>query len=75
MSRSHAQLLRLRKEEAIEFRLFYAVSFTVFLLAATIARCLPREWRPYPLGQEDHKSIFGEARAAANEIVPFAFMS
>ena len=74
MTRTSAQALRLRKEEAVEFRLFYAVSFGIFLVAAMLARILPREWRPYPLGRAG-RSILGEARTAANEIVPFAFMS
>ena len=72
--RRNASPARARKEEAIEFRLIFMVSFAIFLLVATFARLLPRDWRPYPAGPEGYASVFDEARSAANTFVPFAFM-
>jgi hypothetical protein len=65
---------RLRKEEAGEFRLIFVASFVIFLLVGLVSRFLPEHWRPVPAGLEGGKSLIGEARAAANTFVPFAFM-
>jgi hypothetical protein len=65
---------RLRQKEAIEFRLLFTVTFTVFLMAAAVSRLLPADWRPLPPQAGADRSIIGEAKAAANMIVPYAFM-
>lgn len=58
-----------RKDEAREFRLIFAVSFAVFLVAAVVARLVP-SGRP----AEPRRSILDEARAAARTSIPFAYM-
>ncbi len=65
---------RVRREEAIEFRLILLVSFAVFLVAVLVARLLPGGWRPNLPGSEGQLSVIGEARAAARTFAPFAFM-
>lgn len=60
-----------RQRETLQFRLIYLVSFMVFLLAAIVGRLAPGAWRRGHRG----KSIFGEAKAAANTVVPFVFMA
>lgn len=65
---------RTRSKETWEFRLIFAVCFLMFLIGACFARLLPRRNRAgaaHPLGP---KSIFGEAKLAASNSVPFAFM-
>jgi hypothetical protein len=59
-----------RREETVEFRLIFAATFTVFLVAAMVARILPWQWQQQRAGS----SVFAEAKAAASTIVPFAFM-
>lgn len=68
MLRSSGSPTKARKEEALEYRLLYAVSFGLFLLAALVARALPFGRRP------GGPSIVGEARTAASTCIPFAFM-
>lgn len=60
-----------RPRETLQFRLIYLVSFVVFLLAAIVGRLAPNSWRR---GQQG-KSIFGEAKSAADTVVPFVFMA
>jgi hypothetical protein len=74
MLNSSGSQSRFRKEEALEFRLLYAVSFALFLVAAVIARLVPWHWRPFVRRQSGGLSIIGEARAAASTCIPFAFM-
>jgi hypothetical protein len=64
----HAPLSKVRRKEAIEFRLLYGAAFLVFLVAAGLSRLAP--------GAQGRarRSILGEARAAANTCLPFAFM-
>ncbi len=64
-------LAELRQRDRIEFRLLLWASFALFLVVALAGRLLPRAWRPFRSGG---KSVIGEAREAANTIVPFAFM-
>jgi hypothetical protein len=65
---------RTRKAQEGEFRLIFLASFVIFLLAGIVARLLPPRWRRRVPGQVGYESIFGEAKAAANTFVPFAFM-
>lgn len=78
MARSHKEhstLARITQEEAQEFRFIYIASFVVFLAIAVIARVLPKQWGRGGLADaQGHLSIIGEAKAAANTFVPFAFM-
>jgi hypothetical protein len=60
-----------RQQEALEYRLVYLAGFAVFLAVAVATRLLPAGRRRSP-GRD--RSIVGEARAAANTFIPFAFM-
>jgi len=63
---SHA---RMRAKEAQEFRLIFIATFPLFLAAGLVKRAVsPRR------GAARRKSVFAEARAAANTCIPFAFM-
>ena len=63
-----------RKGETLEFHLIYAICFGLCLVAACASRLAPwRLWSSAPDG-ESHKSIFMEAKLAASNSVPFAFM-
>ncbi|MFZ1108190.1 MAG: hypothetical protein WAN43_07580 [Rhodomicrobium sp.] len=65
-SRPHAHI---RAREAKEFRLMLIATFPLFLAAGLLGRALsPRRTA------NQRKSIFAEARAAANTCIPFAFM-
>jgi hypothetical protein len=59
--------------ETAEFRLIFALCFAAFLLEAIASRAMP--WRGHvdTLG-EQRKSVFAQARAAADRTIPFAFM-
>lgn len=61
----------LRQRDRFEFRLLLWASFAIFLVVALFGRLLPPALRPF---HSTGKSVFGEAREAANTIVPFAFM-
>jgi hypothetical protein len=60
--------------DAIEFRLIYIASFTIFLAGAAIERLMPWRWLALWSGSRRRGSIIGEAKAAANTFTPFAFM-
>jgi hypothetical protein len=52
----------------LEFNLIMAVAFIAFFFAIAIKRLMPWNWG------RDAKSIFGAAKSAAYNSVPFAFM-
>jgi hypothetical protein len=59
-----------RGKDRIEFRLIYAASYAAYLALALIERASPLYWwRGGP-----RKSAFREAREAASNSVPYAFM-
>jgi light-harvesting complex 1 beta chain len=74
LHRQTGSATRVKKQESYEFRLIFVVSFMIFLVAATVGRLLPTQWRAYAPGPSGYKSIIGEARAAANTFVPIVFM-
>lgn len=61
----------LRRKKAVEFSLYFALLFPIFLLVALVSRLLPRRMRPF--GPE-RRSVIGDARAAAYTVLPFVFM-
>jgi hypothetical protein len=63
-----------RHGESIEYGAIYMVAFAFFLLAATAHRLIPSRWRPNLDPSGKSRSIIAEARAAAGNSVPFAFM-
>ncbi len=66
---------RRREAGSGEFWLYFAISFPIFLTIAVLARLLPRAWRPGLAALRGEGSVFGEAKAAANKVLPFVFMS
>jgi hypothetical protein len=58
-----------RASEAREFRLMFFLAFLLFLTAGAMKRLVT------PLHGAGRKSLFAEARAAANTCLPFAFMN
>jgi hypothetical protein len=64
-------LLDLRQRDRLEFRLLLGATFLICLPIALVSRALPMARRPF---RSRGKSVFGEAREAANTIAPFAFM-
>ncbi|WP_416900187.1 MAG: hypothetical protein ACMVY4_10980 [Minwuia sp.] len=64
-----------RQSEKIEYRLLYAATFSVCLIGATASRLAPGGRQAYAPADGRRRSVFGDARAAADRIVPFAFMA
>ena len=60
-----------RKGESSEYRLLMVASLPIFLVAAIAGRVLPSGEHAVP---GERLSVIGEARAAADMYVPFAFM-
>lgn len=61
--------------ERRQFRWMVAVGFLLLLLPATVARLSGWRWRPWPpAGREGYGSIIGEAKAAAETYIVFAFL-
>ena len=58
----------IRAREAKEFRLMFLATFPLFLAAGVVTRAFSRG------NARQRKSVFAEARAAANTCIPFAFM-
>jgi len=73
MVKNCGSTLRLRQEMRWEYRFLYVLAFLYFLAVTTVTRVLPRAWRPHLPGVEPRQSVFGEARAVAGTLVPFAF--
>lgn len=76
MSRaSRPELMAEIGAEARQFQLLFALCFLGFLAVATVARCVGWRWRPWPPAPGGYKSVFAEARNAANAYLPFAFLN
>jgi len=73
MVKSCGSTLRLRQEMRWEYRFLYVLAFLYFLAVTASTRVLPHAWRPHLPGVEPRQSVFGEARAVAGTLVPFAF--
>lgn len=74
IEKNNGSLSRLKKKEAVEFRLIFMLIFPVFLAAAILARLIPGHKRSFIGAAQAGRSVIGEARAAANTCIPFAFM-
>ena len=74
-ARSASTRSRRRNTGRYEFWLYFAVSFPIFLTIAVLARLLPKPWRPGIAAMQGQGSVFGEAKAATNRVLPFVFMS
>ncbi len=64
----------LRKADEREFQIFFALSMPFFLMMAAVSRVLPARWRLIERASGSKRSIFGDARAAAFQTIPFVFM-
>jgi hypothetical protein len=67
------EMMKLRRREALEYRLIFFLSFAFFLVAVLVARLVPWSQKARP-GFKGNRSIISEARAAAHTCIPFAFM-
>lgn len=57
-----------------EYRILFAVTYPIFLAVALVSRLLPARLRPLPTERGGVFAVFRDARAAANSVLPFAFM-
>jgi hypothetical protein len=57
-----------------QFRWMVAVALPLLLVVATIGRLSGWWWRPWPPGREGYRSIFSEAKEAAETYIGFAFV-
>jgi hypothetical protein len=57
-----------------EFRLVFLVALAIFFVAIAAGRLLPRRWRWNVSGHDEGKSVWGAAKTAACNTIPFAFM-
>ncbi len=64
-----APLARIRAKEATEFRVMFVATYPLFLAAGLLTRAISRNQ-----ASASRKSVFAEAKAAANTCIPFAFM-
>ncbi|MBO0903095.1 hypothetical protein [Jiella sonneratiae] len=62
------------RAEQQEYRLVYAVTFPIFLAVALVSRLVPARLRPTQFGHGGLFAVFRDAKAAANAVLPFAFM-
>ena len=63
-----------KKQDAIQFRLIFTLTFAVFLLTSVIERALPHKWAQRAGEGEVRKSVFEHAREAAHISAAYAFM-
>jgi len=69
-----AEMARVRKEERSSYKRVWFFVFCIFLFVSAFARLLPRAWRPSEFGQNG-RSVFADARVAADQTVPYVFMA
>ena len=62
------------RAEQQEYRIVYAVTYPIFLCVALVSRLLPVRLRPTPSENTGVLAVFRDAKAAANSVLPFAFM-
>ena len=60
--------------ETREYKVLFAATVTVFFFIALMSRLLPKAWRPLPKMGGDARSVYAEARQAADTVVPMAFL-
>ncbi|MFZ5690056.1 MAG: hypothetical protein ACOY5F_02245 [Pseudomonadota bacterium] len=69
----HVATMRWRHGE-IEYRLLHAVLFGVLVASIGLSRLMPWRWFERRESEAVRRSIFCEARATTNKIVPMVFM-
>ena len=61
------------RNERLDFRIIFALSFVIFLLASVGERLLPRHWLAGSQ-EKPRKTIIAEALETTRITVPYAFM-
>ncbi len=69
----HVATVRFRHSE-IEYRLLHAVLFGVLLVSIALSRLMPWRWFARSVEAASRRSVFCEARATTNKILPMVFM-
>lgn len=62
------------RKDTVGFRMIYATSFAIFLVAAIADRLIPLRWMFGAAGNETYLGFMAEAQRAAETYTPFAFM-
>ncbi len=62
-------------EDAWTFRLIFIASYGLFLVTVLATRLFRRNASVYSSVDSERRSVFGEAKAMAYTVIPFAFMS
>ncbi|MBB4211342.1 hypothetical protein CCR85_12950 [Rhodothalassium salexigens] len=65
---------RVRRKEALEFRITLLVTFVILLIGVTVTRLMPSFGRRQA-DQGERLSVFREAWQKANAAIGFAFLS
>ncbi len=68
-----ANWTRQRLSDRRQYRLLFALCFSILLVVALATRLLPRNLRPLGSARQ-RMSVLEEARAATDQFLPFAFM-
>jgi hypothetical protein len=63
-----------RRHGEIEYRLMYTTLFGIFVASTAFSRVMPWRWFGRRMDETARRSIFCEARATTNKIVPMIFM-
>jgi len=71
--RLHGRAVTLAGEDR-QFHWMVALGFVILLVPAAIGRLTGWRWHPWPPGRQGYRSIFGEAREAAETYILFAFL-
>jgi hypothetical protein len=61
-------------QEHRQYRVLFGLTFIVVWAIALAARLLPVQMRPWPPVSGRRLSIFAEARAVTQRVLPFAFL-
>jgi len=65
---------RRAKQDQRDFNVIFALTFTLFFIAAIGQRLLPGYWMDAQKNDDIRQSIIGQALASARTVVPYAFM-
>lgn len=69
----HVATVRLRHGQ-IEYRLLHVVTFAVLVVSIALSRLMPWHWFSRTERTGLRRSVFCEARATTNKILPMVFM-
>ncbi|MBX9927032.1 MAG: hypothetical protein K2Y05_11790 [Hyphomicrobiaceae bacterium] len=71
---AHDRTRKDARKDTVGFRMIYAATFTIFLVAAIADRLIPLRWMFGAAGSESYLGFMSEAQRAAETYTPFAFM-